>query len=117
MFSRSILALAALAALSPAAQAEQFVAERASPFLAANAELLAALHVTEIDSYALNGRHYLVIDAPDEGYVEAYFFATHQPPLSLHRIGADWTGPGLATLSLEARQPFLTAAPCDFCRG
>ena len=108
------LALAALVAGS-AAVADQFVAEIVTPFGGARAGLLKTLDVVEIEAFSHDGRHYLVLQAPDDGYVEAYFHAIGLTPIALHTLRADWIAPGLADLPLAERLPFLTAAPCDYC--
>lgn len=98
-----------------AAIADQFVAELDVAFDGASPQLLASLKVVEVDAFKHDGKHYVVLDAPSEGYVEAYFFALGLKPAALHTLGADWSAPGLSSLSLENRLPFLQPTQCDFC--
>ena len=114
---KTILATAAIGTLltAPSAMADQYLARIDAPIGGATAGLLESLKVTEIDAFSHDGAHYVVIEAPDEGYVEAYFFALHRSPSALFTLGADWTGEGLADLTLDQRLRFLTRASCDFC--
>ncbi|MEP5452218.1 hypothetical protein, partial [Roseibium sp.] len=57
----------------------------------------------------------VVLEAPSDGHVEAYFFALDLKPTALHTLGADWNAPGLSSLPLENRLPFLQPTRCDFC--
>lgn len=98
-----------------AASADQYVARLDEPFQGANAGLIDAMRVVEIDAFEHGGSTYIVVEAPDEGYVEAYFFALRIVPKELHLLQADWTAPGLSGLSLEQRLPFLTPTSCGFC--
>ena len=109
--------IAALSTLltAPVAMAEQFVAQLESSFTGANAQLLESLKVIELDAFEYDGKYFVVIDAPDEGYVEAYFYALQLKPAALHTLSADWSAPGLSSLSLENRLPFLNPTTCDFC--
>ncbi len=97
------------------ASADQYVARINAPFQSGGAELLGALKVVEIDAFEHDGASYIVIEAPDEGYVEAYFFALHIAPEGLYKLQADWVASGLSGLPLEQRLPFLTPEYCGFC--
>ncbi|MEX0284580.1 MAG: hypothetical protein AB3N23_08200 [Paracoccaceae bacterium] len=114
---KSVYCVVALIGLltAPAAMAEQFVAQLETSFKGANARLLDSLQVVELDAFEHDGKHYYVIEAPDEAYVKAYFFALGLRPTGLHLLDADWNAPGLADLSLENRLLFLKPTPCDFC--
>ena len=98
-----------------AASADQYVARIDEPFKGASAALLDTLSIVEIDAFEHGGSTYIVVEAPDEAYVEAYFFALHIRPTELHVLQADWTASGLLGLSLEQRLPFLTPTTCGFC--
>lgn len=113
-FTAAVLAILIAA---PSAMAEQYVVQINTPFEGANKSLLESLKITEIDAYTLDGAHFVVIEASNEGYLEAYFYAIYHSPMAIHTIGADWTGPGLAALSIEQRLPFLAPANCEFCEG
>lgn len=115
--SQKILSALALAAslAGTAAAADQFVAQLAAPFGGARAGLLDTLRIVEIETFDHEGRHYIVLQAPSDGHVEAYFHATGLRPVALHTLKADWIAPGLADLPLGQRLPFLTWVPCDYC--
>ena len=117
MFMKLLTAAAIATLVAAPALAEQYVAQLDAPFDGASEMLLKNLKIVEIDSYTLNGAYYMVIAAPDEGYLEAYFYAVHRRPIALYALGADWTGPGLAALSLEQHLPFLSPIPCEFCES
>ena len=109
------VAIAAACLAMSAAAADQFVARIDAPFQSGSAELLGAIKVVEIDAFEHDGASYIVIEAPDEGYVEAYFFALHIAPEGLYKLQADWVASGLSGLPLEQRLPFLTPEYCGFC--
>ncbi len=98
-----------------AATADQYVARLDAPFDGASDQLLEALKIVAIDAFEHEGFHYIVVEAPDEGYIEAFFYAIGRAPKELHVLQADWTASGLSGLSLEQRLPFLTPAHCGFC--
>lgn len=100
-----------------AASAEQYVARIDQTFQGPSAALLDALKIVEIDTFEHGGFSYIVVEAPNEGYIEAYFLAINVTPTELHMLQADWTAPGLSGLSLEQRLPFLRPAPCGFCNS
>jgi hypothetical protein len=77
--------------------------------------LLATLHIREVDAVEINGAHFIVIDARDEGYVEAYVFAMNIDATSLYRLEEDWDGAGRSSRPREARVPCLHATVCEFC--
>ncbi|WP_417523916.1 hypothetical protein [Marinovum sp.] len=107
--------IAAACLVASAASAEQYVARIDAPFPGANARLLESLKIVELDIFEHAGAAYVVIEAPDEGYVEAYFFALHLTPEELLMLQADWNAPGLSGLPLEQRLPFLTPTGCGYC--
>lgn len=115
--TRNIILATIVATLlaATAASADQYVARLDAPFDGASDKLLEALKIVEIDDFVHQGFHYVVVEAPDEGYIEAYFYAIGRAPKDLHMLQADWTASGLSGLSLEQRMPFLTSAPCGFC--
>ena len=107
--------IAATFFVAAAASADQYAARIDTPFHGASAELLDALKIVEIDVFEHGGATYIVVEAPDEGYVETYFFALRRAPEQLYLLQADWLASGLSGLSLEQRLPFLTPAHCGFC--
>lgn len=116
MYHFSIPATIAVACcVAAAASADQYVARIDAPFQSGSAELLSVLKIVEIDAFEHDGASYIVIEAPDEGYVEAYFFALRRAPEGLYKLQADWMASGLSGLPHEQRLPFLTPAHCGFC--
>ncbi len=97
------------------AAADQFAIQTDGPVIGASDRLLATLHIREVDAVEINGVHFIVIDARDEGFVEAYVFAMNIEATALYRLEADWDGAGLSSLPNEARAPFLHATVCEFC--
>jgi hypothetical protein len=108
-------AAAILIAATSSAAADQFAIQTDGPVAGASNPLLATLHIREVAAVEINGAHFIVIDARDEGYVEAYVFAMNIDATSLYRLEEDWDGAGLSSLPMEARVPFLHATVCEFC--
>ncbi|MDH5529623.1 MAG: hypothetical protein OEY05_06250 [Paracoccaceae bacterium] len=108
-------AAALVIATTCSAAAEQFAVKMATPVEGASQQLLESLHIREIDAVEINGVHFLVIEAKDEGFVEAYVFARAIDAMGLYRLKADWTGAGLSSLPVDAREPFLEKTTCGFC--
>lgn len=109
------IAVSAAVLVATTVSADQYVAKIDATFQGASASLLEALKVVEIEIFDHEGAKYIVVEAPDEGYVKAYFFAVHRVPEELYLLQADWMASGLSGLSLEQRLPFLTQVTCDFC--
>ena len=97
------------------ATADQFAIQTTEPTVGASEPLLETLHVREVDAVEINGVHFIVLDARDESYVEAYVFAMNIDAKGLYRLEEDWEGAGLSSLPIEAREPFLHQELCDFC--
>lgn len=113
---RKLLSAAILApVLAASAHADQFAIQTTEPVVGASEQLLETLHIREVDAVEINGAHFLVIDARDEGYVEAYVFAMNINAKVLYRLQEPWDGAGLSSLPMEAREPFLHETQCDFC--
>lgn len=107
-------ALVALAMAAPAT-AEQFAVKLNAAYDGANPKLMQALKISEIESFSENGAHYLVLDAPNEAYVEAFILAIARDAIELHALDADWSNPAMNHLSIEQRLGFLRAIYCEFC--
>ena len=107
-------AILALFAAVPAS-AEQFVVQVDAAYEGASENLKEALKVSEIESFSENGSHYVILDAPNEAYVEAFFIAIHRQPLELNVLDADWSRPVMSELSISQRLGFLKPIECDFC--
>ncbi|MEX3315366.1 hypothetical protein [Sulfitobacter sp. PS-8MA] len=111
------IAVAAVLATSCGAAADQFAIRTAAPVKAASPQLLDALHIREIETVTINGAHFIVLEAKNEGYAEAYIFANGIVAEALYRIGADWTGTGMSALPIEQREGFFAPTLCEFCTG
>lgn len=109
--------LAALFAFSIGmpATAEQFAVQIDAAYEGASPRLMEALKVSEVESFSEDGSHYVVLDAPSEAYVEAFFFAIHREALELNVVDADWTNPTMQHLSVAQRLGFLREIDCGFC--
>jgi uncharacterized protein involved in high-affinity Fe2+ transport len=110
-------AIALLTATAYSAAADQFAIQTEAPVAGASQGLLASLQIREIDAVEINGVYFLVIDAKDEAYVEAYVNAQHIDAKGLYRLEADWSGVGLSSLPIEAREPFLEETECAYCKS
>ena len=108
-------AITVVFATTCAASADQFAIRTNDSVSGASKGLLEALDVREIDAIEMNGAHFLVLDAKNEGYVEAYIFGRGIDAKALYRLEADWTGPGLSSLPEEARGAFFKETICEFC--
>jgi len=105
----------ATALAATAAAADQYVVRIDAPYAPASAGLLESLKIDEIDAFTRDGANYVVIGAPGEAHIEAYFYAIKRHPLALYKLVSDWTAAGFAGLPLEQRMPFLAPEPCGFC--
>ncbi len=116
MFMRLFAATALVTSLSsPAVMADQYVVQIRGPLVETSDGLRSALQVNEIDAFSHEGKTYVVLGAPGEGHLAAYFHASFQAPITLDALGPDWKGPGLEGLTLERRMLFLTPLYCEFC--
>lgn len=116
MFQQILAAPAVVAVLLGApALADQYVLQIDGNLAVASVGLRSILQIDEIDAFTLGGNDYVVVEAPDEGYLEAYFHAARHTPRTLSTLDTDWDGPGLAGLALERRMLFMTPADCGFC--
>ncbi|MHA6344396.1 hypothetical protein [Roseivivax sp. CAU 1761] len=108
-------AIALVLATTGAASADQFAIRTDEPVTGASQGLLATLDVREIDAVEINGAHFIVLEAKNEGYVEAYIFGHGIDAKALYRLEADWTGAGLSSLPVDARGAFFEETICEFC--
>ncbi len=102
-------------AMALPATAEQFAVQIDAAYEGASPKLKEALKVYEVESFSANGSHYVVLDAPNEAYVEAFFFAINREAIELNVVDADWTNTTMQHLSLAQRLGFLRAINCNFC--
>ena len=113
---RSIIP-AALFTLSIAlpANAEQFAVQVNAAYEGASPKLMEALMVTEVESFSQNGSHFVVLEAPNEAYVETFFNAINRNAIELNVVEANWTNPAMQHLSIAQRLGFLREIDCEFC--
>jgi hypothetical protein len=107
-------ALAALLLGAPAV-ADQYVLQIDGNLAQTSDGLRNTLKIDQIDAFTFEGKDYVVVGAPDEGYLEAYFQAARHSPKTLSTLDTDWDGPGLAGLTMERRMQFMTPGHCEFC--
>ena len=114
---KNLTILAALFVLSIAlpATAEQFAVQIDEAYEDASPKLMEALKVSAEESFSEDGSHYVVLEAPNVAYVEAFFFAIHREALELNVVDADWSNPTMQHLSLSQRLGFLREIDCEFC--
>ncbi len=106
-------ALALLGALE--AHADQYAIRIDVAFGGATPGLLKALKIEEIDNFKVLGNQYIILDAPDEAYVEAYIFAIGRKAVELSALDADWTHPSVSEMPIESRLRFLRQIECEYC--
>jgi len=97
------------------ATAEQFAVQIDAAYEGASPRLIETLKVSEVESFSEDGSHFVILEAPDEAYVEAFFFAIHREALELNVVDADWTNPTMQHLTVAQRLGFLREIDCDFC--
>lgn len=111
-----ILTAAGLALLTAsAASAEQFVVQLDGVYQSGDLDLQKALKVSEIATFTEGGRHYLILDAPNDAYIESYLMATHNKVTELGVLDADWTKPVMSELTVTQRLRFSTPIECEIC--
>lgn len=111
----AILAMAAALPVALPAGAEQFAVHLDTPFEGAHPRLLDTLRVSEIEIFTEDGAHYIVLDAPNPAYVEAFVEAIGPDAIALNALDADWANPVLDNLTMAQRLGFLRPVPCEFC--
>lgn len=94
---------------------EQYVVQLGGPFAETSEGLRKTLKINEIETFTHDGKSYIVIGAPTEGYLAAYFHANGHTPKTVSAIGADWEGAGFDGLPLARRMLFVTPINCEFC--
>lgn len=97
------------------ATAEQFAVQLDAAYEGASPRLIEALKISEVESFSENGSHYVVLEAPNEAYVEAFFNAIHLDAFELNVIEANWMNPTMKHLSIAERLGFLREIDCEFC--
>ena len=95
--------------------ADQFVVQLDSAYENASENLKDLLKISEVESFSTDGKHYVILDAPSEAYVEAFFIAIHRQALELSVLEADWSRPVMSELSMSQRLDFLEPIECEFC--
>ena len=110
-----IASIAAAIALALPAHAEQFAVQIDAAYDGASPMLMETLKISEIESFSESGAHYIVLDAPSDAYVEAFFHAIGRKAIQLNVLEANWENPTMENLSRAQRLGFLRAIACDFC--
>lgn len=98
-----------------AASADQFVVRTDGPLPQPQSGLQHSIKIRNVDAFSHDGADYVVVEAPSEGHLKAYFFAIGRVPDALFTVNSNWAAPGLSSLALDQRLPFLSPEPCDFC--
>lgn len=113
---RSIIPAALLATIvALPVSAEQFAVQIDREYQGASPKLMEVLKVSAVESFTENDNHYVVIEAPSEAYVEAFFHATNLKAIELHTLEANWENPTMQHLSIAQRLGFLREIDCGFC--
>lgn len=101
--------------ISLPAQAEQFAVQLDAAYTGVNAKLMETLKIAEIESFSEDGAHYIVLDAPNDAYVEAFVLAIAREAIALNVLEANWSNPMMKDLSMAQRLGFLRRITCEFC--
>lgn len=113
--AQTTLAAAALIALAGPSLADQFLLSVSEPFDAVNERVLETLKIEVVDRFSHDGRNFVVVDAPNEAYLETLFNSTPIRPLSLQRLAVDWSGEAMAEIETAQRLKFGAPVACGFC--
>lgn len=113
---RNFAASSALAlTIALPAHAEQFAVQLDGTYDGASTNLMETLKISELETFTENGAQYVVLEAPNDGYVEAFVLAIGRKALALHVLEANWNNPVMKDLSISQRLGFLRAIACEFC--
>lgn len=115
MFRRFAAVTAVSFAFTLPAQADQFAVQLDASYEGASVKLMETLKVTEVEVFTEGDAHYVVLDAPDEAYVEAFILAIGREAVALNALEANWTNPAMQHLSISQRLGFFRAIECEFC--
>lgn len=115
MFRKLATATAILFTIALPVQADQFAVQLDAPYHGANASLMETLKISEVEAFSEGTAHYLVLDAPDEAYVEAFIFSIGRTAIGLNALEANWSNPTMQHLSMAQRLGFFRAIACEFC--
>jgi len=114
--TRNLIASAFLAlSVAVPAHADQFAVRLDAVYEGANPKLLEALKISEIESFSEDGAHYVVVDAPNDAYVEAFVLAIGRDAMELNALDADWSNPVMGNLTISQRLGFFRSIECEFC--
>lgn len=115
MFRRFAAVTAVSFAFTLPAQADQFAVQLDASYEGASVKLMETLKVTEVEVFTEGDAHYVVLDAPDEAYVEAFILAIGREAVALNVLEANWTNPAMQHLSISQRLGFFRAIECESC--
>lgn len=89
MFLKIAAATAIFFAVSLPVNAEQFAVQLDVPYDGASAKLIEIMKVSEVEVFSEGDAHYLVLDAPNEAYVEAFILAIGRNAVALNALEAN----------------------------
>ena len=115
MFRKLATATAILFTIALPVQADQFAVQLDAPYDGANASLMETLKISEVEAFSEGNAHYVVLDAPNEAYVEAFVLAIGRDAVGLNTLEANWSNPSMQHLSIARRLGFFRAITCEFC--
>lgn len=115
MFRKFAAATAILFTIALPVQADQFAVQLDAPYDGANANLIETLKISEVEAFSEGNAHYVVLDAPNEAYVEAFVLAIGRDAVGLNALEANWSNPSMQHLSIAQRLGFFRAIACEFC--
>lgn len=106
---------AAMIALAGPSLADQFLISVSEPFGAVNERVLETLKIELVDGFSHDGQNFVVVNAPNEAYLETLFNITHIRPLGLQRMAVDWSGEAMLEIETAQRLKFGAPVACGFC--
>lgn len=116
IFAKTTLpAVAALFAFAGPSLADQFLISVSEPFASVNERVLETLKIEVVDGFSHDGQDFVVVNAPNEAYLETLFNSTSVRPLSLQRLAVDWSGEAMAQIDTAQRLKFGAPVACGFC--
>ena len=104
-------------AIANAALAESYILTLAAPLDERAAPLFNATSTALVESFEANGVHYVVIEAPNEIYVETFFSSYDEWPVAMSTLEGGWSSDRYVEMPLERRLLELKQMHCRFCLG
>jgi hypothetical protein len=100
-----------------AALAETYILTLAAPLSERAAPLLTSTNTALVESIEAHGVHCVVIEAPNEIYVERFFSSYGKWPVAMSTIEGGWNSERFAEMSRERRLLEIRQMHCRFCFG